>query len=263
MGCRVDAATNGREALAAVSQASYDLILMDCQMPELDGFATTRAIRERELQGPIARAHGPEKQQAPQAWQPIVGNQCLATRRIPIIALTAQAMSGDRERCVVVGMDDYLNKPFTREQLYATLQRWLPQRLAPSLTQTCSSSAHLSTRSLDHQALDNIRALQQEGTPDILVKVIRSYLASAPQLLQNLRTAITRNDAPALRKAAHTLTSSSASLGALTLAALCEELERMGRAPDITNAPAALSAVEAEYEAVRGDLVAELQATNR
>jgi CheY-like chemotaxis protein len=100
-GCRTDVARNGREALAAVAGAVYDLILMDCQMPEMDGYDATRAIRERES------ACGGE------------------VRRIPIVALTAHAMEGDRESCLDAGMDDYLSKPYKPDQLSVVLARWL------------------------------------------------------------------------------------------------------------------------------------------
>ncbi len=108
-GCRVEVASNGQEALDALSKAPYDLVLMDCQMPELDGYEATRMFRERETQtaeNQLGRAQ--------------------AIRRTPIIALTAHAMQGDREQCIAAGMDDYLSKPFTRDRLFAVLKRWLP-----------------------------------------------------------------------------------------------------------------------------------------
>jgi len=104
MKCRADVAANGLEAVEAASRAAYDLILMDCQMPEMDGFAATQAIRQAERAGRV---------------------RCAGKQRLPIIALTANAIKGDRERCLGAGMDDYLSKPFTRRDLMAVLQRWL------------------------------------------------------------------------------------------------------------------------------------------
>ena len=101
LGCRVDTVSTGREAVEAAAHTVYDLILMDCQMPDMDGFAATRAIKADE---PAA-----------------------AQNSLPIIAVTAHAMQGDREECLAAGMDDYLSKPFTLEELHATLARWLPQ----------------------------------------------------------------------------------------------------------------------------------------
>jgi CheY-like chemotaxis protein len=115
LGCCVQVVSNGREALAALEHAIYDVILMDCQMPDLDGFATTRAIRAREL------AQG----QAP----------------LPIIAMTAHAMSDDRAHCLAAGMSDYLSKPFTQEQLHAVLRRWLPPPATLQAITEKSSSA--------------------------------------------------------------------------------------------------------------------------
>ena len=101
MGCAIDMADNGVQALSAFEKNTYDLVLMDCQMPEMDGFDTTRAIRERET------------------LNPTMG-------RVPVIALTALAMLGDAERCLAAGMDDYLTKPIQLEQLSAKMQRWRP-----------------------------------------------------------------------------------------------------------------------------------------
>ena len=115
LGCRVQVVANGREALEALEHATYDVILMDCQMPEMDGFETTRAIREREV------AMG----QAP----------------LPIIAMTAHAMSDDREHCLTVGMSDYLSKPFAEAQLHAVLKRWLPLYTGPRAMQELPGSA--------------------------------------------------------------------------------------------------------------------------
>ena len=110
-GCRVEVALNGQEALDALSKAPYDLVLMDCQMPELDGYAATRIFRERETQK--------AKNQSGQAQ---------AIRRTPIIAMTAHAMQGDREQCLAAGMDDYLSKPFNRDRLFVVLKGWLSSK---------------------------------------------------------------------------------------------------------------------------------------
>jgi HPt (histidine-containing phosphotransfer) domain-containing protein len=134
--------------------------------------------------------------------------------------------------------------------LPAILKRWLSD---PASTQPATPAAPV-----DRQALDNIRALQREGTPNILSKAINRYLDYSPQLLQALRQATVQGDAPALQKAAHSLKSSSANLGALALAALCKDLEMMGRANTLENAVPVLCTIEAEYETVRITLAAEL-----
>jgi CheY-like chemotaxis protein len=105
-GCEAEIAGNGREGYDAACTRDFDLVLMDCQMPEMDGYAATAAIRAREADLNAHRADG------------------AAERHLPIVALTANAMEGDREKCLASGMDDYLTKPFKKEQLHAMLRRW-------------------------------------------------------------------------------------------------------------------------------------------
>jgi two-component system, sensor histidine kinase and response regulator len=119
LGCHVDLASNGQEALEALSTTRYDLVLMDCQMPVMDGYAATQIVRERE---------SGEAKDVPQQWQ--------GTRRTPIIALTGHAMQGDRERCLAAGMDDYLSKPFNVNGLLTILKRWLSSNSMTDLSVT-------------------------------------------------------------------------------------------------------------------------------
>jgi CheY-like chemotaxis protein len=278
IGCQIDVVANGREVLAALSRASYDLILMDCQMPEIDGFETTKTIREREA------AESTE----PRRWNGEHKRQHSPPRHLPIIALTANAIQGDRERCLAAGMDDYLSKPFTHEQLSAVLHRWLSQAPAKKEEQHGTPQAETATSrnfspeqpisshmlyaspsptpphparlaAIDLQVLDNIRALQRKEAPALLGKVIQNYLSHSSRLLLALQEAVVRNDASSLQKVAHNLKSSSATLGARTLAALCQDLETMGRQHSLANAATVLSAATAEYEMVRVALSAELQ----
>ena len=240
---QVEVAGNGHEAVAAfsgrISDNAFDLILMDCQMPEMDGFAATAEIRRQEASAAMSSA---VLRRPPRA------------RRIPIIALTADAMHGDRERCLAAGMDDYLSKPFSQEQLDAVLRRWLPagaDRKPAARTPVPAPRAGGSSadrRLLDFQALDRIRALQRPGAPDILKKVITLYLEDAPKLLDALRDAVARSDCAAMQRAAHTCKSSSANLGALRLAGLCEEMEHDARAGSCEQAQARLGIIEDEYK---------------
>jgi len=247
-GCQVDVVTTGRGVLAALSRASYDLILMDCQMPEMDGFETTRIVRAHEA---AARGEGGRQKSKDGVHSPALRLSHLASHHLPIIALTASALQGDRERCLATGMDDYLSKPFTQEQLSALLRRWLSpapagheeqhraaDQTAASLsfspeqpissymrnTNPITAAPHPRPAVIDLQALDNIRILQRENGPALLGKVVHNYLDRAPQLLATLREAITQNDAGTVQEAAHSLKSSSATLGATTLAALCQDL---------------------------------------
>jgi PAS domain S-box-containing protein len=223
-GCRVDIATNGLEAIQALSRTTYDLILMDCQLPEMDGFQATAEIRRSEGKA----------------------------RHIPIIAVTAHAMEGDREECLQAGMDDYLSKPFNRDQLRTTLERWLHQKPIRDKSPTSPQPQPVGARSsIDIHMLDNIRALQRDGAPDILKKVIDLFLNDTPNLLQDLHEAVTKCDAKVLQNTAHRLKSSSANLGAVKLAAMCKEVEKMARLNKIQEAKTQLREIEAEYEAVR------------
>jgi CheY-like chemotaxis protein len=218
-------AENGHQALAAIRRGAPEVILMDCQMPEMDGFTATAEIRRRESR---------------------VGSE-----RIPIIALTAHAMVEDRERCLTAGMDDYLCKPFTPYELRDVLLRWLPKQ---------EREIHLEEPGvLDHGALDFFREPVKNGSPGMLNTIIQSYLESAPRLIETLQTAAARADSGALRYAAHTLKSSSASLGALALAELCGDLETTSNAGNLAYAAEILPTLEAEYRAVREALSAELQ----
>jgi PAS domain S-box-containing protein len=232
LGCRVDVVADGGEALQALVQTTYDLVLMDCQMPGIDGYEATRAIREREADA--------------------------ATGRLPIIALTAHTMEGDRERCLAAGMDAYLSKPFTLEQLQSLLTQWLPRASGPDPADAVEDVAPCSGP-LSPEALDNLRALQRVGKPDVVSKVVRMYLSHAPTLLETLHETAAQGEASALEHAAHSLKSSSGSVGAVRLAALCKDVEAMGRAGDVDHAAGVLAAIDEEYAAVREALAAQVQ----
>ncbi|HTK86513.1 MAG TPA: response regulator, partial [Nitrospiraceae bacterium] len=301
LGCHADMASNGREVLEALEQKTYDLILMDCQMPEMDGFEATQRIREME-----ARDKGKQGSMVD------VRRSDLASRtshfgefsHLPIIAVTAHAITGDRERCITAGMDDYLSKPFVQDQLQAVLLRWMPPRPGESalngahrtvkpavngsavpvaggahhtngsavprsshesLSSVPSHSsygddtpAYPGVQTIDTRAWDSIRSLQRPGQPDMLCKVIDKYLSSSRQLIDTMRAAVSQRDAGVLHRTAHSLKSSSATLGALRLAALCKEVEAMGRMNTLNSVTNLWENIEAEYALVQDALTAEL-----
>ncbi|WP_224983925.1 response regulator [Geomonas agri] len=230
-GCRVSVANNGAEALEAVARRDFDLIFMDCQMPIMDGYAATRAIREQEKNAP-------------------------QDKRRTIIALTAHAMRGDREQCFAAGMDDYLTKPFTQAQMVALLQRWItPQARSdkePSPPRqdgqaTGNAAADDGSGTIDPSLLDEIRALQAPGKPDLLAKVVGSFLKSSPLLLASMREGLAGGNPLVVRQAAHTLKSSSASLGCLGLSDTCRLLELLTVEGTLEGAEPLLRQIEAQH----------------
>ena len=237
LGCQVDVVTTGLQAIEALERCSYDVVLMDCQMPEMGGLEATRIIREREAVPTISR--------------PVM--------HTPIIALTAHALPSDREQCLAAGMDDYLSKPFTLEALHATLARWLSQPAAAASASAPEEQAE-ATRldTIDRKVLDTLRSLRRGKAPDLLPKVLHMYLNHAPQLLNTIRDAVAHSDAPALQRAAHSLKSSSANVGAMQLAAFSKEMEALGKAQQVAQAVSLLATMEAEYTMVEAALQGEL-----
>ena len=247
LGCRADIVDDGRGAVEMVATGVCALVLMGIRMPVMDGFLAAEKIREFE-----------RTENTP--------------RRIPIIAVIASALEGNSEKYLHAGMDDCLAKPVTLMQLREVLERWLsqenshvrPQGTASDLESTSveCDTPELETGGflLDQKALDNIRAVQQEGAPNVLSKVIKIYFENSPKLLQALRDAVAENNAAdAIGRAAHSLKSSSATLGATRLAALCRDLEEMARENRITGAKAILNEIEKLYPFVCESLAAECE----
>jgi signal transduction histidine kinase/CheY-like chemotaxis protein/HPt (histidine-containing phosphotransfer) domain-containing protein len=238
MGCHVDAAPNGREALSLRERNSYDLILMDCQMPVLDGYQTTVELRRLEAES------GTES-------------------RIPIIALTANAVEGDRERCLAAGMSDYLSKPFKREQLRDRIEHWLGTAAVAASDQVSASSDEPQTEpeggaTLDKAALNLILEIESPSCPDLLGKLVQTYRETSQELLEEIEASIEAGDAERLSSAAHALKSSSANLGASALAALSLELEQLGRAGTLAGAKDLFARLSDEHPRVLRALQAEL-----
>jgi signal transduction histidine kinase/DNA-binding response OmpR family regulator/HPt (histidine-containing phosphotransfer) domain-containing protein len=238
---QVDCARNGQDALQAVRTNSYDAVLMDCQMPVMDGFAATAEIRREEREAGRGRV-------------------------LPVIAITANALQGDREACLAAGMDDYLSKPFSQQELAAVIGRWMalplvatihhddaPPRLPPESVEVIQRDV------INRVALDKIRALSRERGDALVQKVIAAYVDDTPQQLRTLRSAIDGLDTDIVRRVAHTLKSASANVGAEALAALCKEMEHLGRADTTEGADAILTDMEQEFKAVRHSLTAILE----
>ncbi len=239
LGLDVSRACNGEEALHSVQADDFDLILMDCQMPVMDGFAATNEIRRHEQQ------HG-------------------RARSLPIIAITANALQGDRESCLAAGMDDYLSKPFTQQALGQTLSRWISlPRVAPPAPAEPPPAPLPPPLQDEHiinlPALDHIRALSPVNGDALLERVLNAFLSDTPAHLQTMRQAIAAGDAGQLRKSAHSLKSSAANVGAEALARYSKELEQLGRTETTAGAAVLLAAMDRSFQAARQALGAILE----
>ncbi|WP_089937248.1 hybrid sensor histidine kinase/response regulator [Candidatus Entotheonella palauensis] len=235
LACQVDLVTNGQEVIEALVHTAYDLVIMDCQMPVMDGYAAARALRAREA--------------------------AVGSERLPIIALTAHALQGDRERCLAAGMDDYLSKPFTFEQLSAALGRWLPRRDEPRVPQDLPQASTPLPKSAQTPTLDLTTFTTLEGLPNgttRAARVLRRYLNSAPGLISQLHQAVEQSNGPAIQQAAHSLKGGSATVGALRLVELCQEIEAWANTIERSTPPPAFVQLETEWTAVSSALIARL-----
>jgi len=223
-GCRVKLAVDGMQAVQVFQDSAIgtiDVILMDCQMPKLDGYDACREIRALEQHG-----------------------------HVPIIALTAHAMQGDKEQCLDAGMDDYLSKPFTREQLFEMLLKHLPESCQRGCLPTNDAEAEKGvdmTNAMQSSNKQPCQTMAKEtviddsvvqllpGGPDMAKKVFRMFLKSLDGLMQDMEAGVRQSDTDQIMRAAHTLKSSSAMLGALALAQQCQNIEKVARAEGLSD----------------------------
>jgi signal transduction histidine kinase/DNA-binding response OmpR family regulator len=219
LGVQVVSAWSGEEALVKLAADRFEVVLMDCQMPKLDGYATTRRLRD---------------------WERRTGKE-----RTPVIALTANALNGDAARCFDAGMDRYLSKPYTIEQLHRILESCVPD--ADPKTDPKPDTA---LAELDERTLDRIRDLHKRGGPNLLGKMAELYQSSSRRLIDDARQSLAARDAAAVAQAAHALKSSSASVGATRLADLCNALETAGKAANIDESASLLEQITVEHARV-------------
>jgi len=207
LGLEVDTAINGKVAVEHFRQQHYDLILMDCQMPEMDGFMATSRIREIETER--GTEHG-----------------------VPIIALTAHALSGYREQCLSIGMNDYLAKPFTEQAFEKILRHWLaPKKPTQGLTLPATPATpepaptEQTDAILDTQVIARIKAMDANGTTSLLHRLVRLYRTSGADIIAQLTEAAEAHNVAEITDLAHQLKGSSANVGALAYAEKCRQLE--------------------------------------
>lgn len=265
LGYRCDIASNGQEAVAMLSQLPYDLVLMDCQMPEMDGYSATRAIRQREdVEG----------------------------RHTPIIAMTANAMREDRARCLDAGMDGFIPKPIALEELETAMECWIPSDSKPGVeTSTPNASDYLFTAnarqrepaepvvatsfaadpalvaalaaqfdsqggadqgqsSVDLSVLDNLAAMA-EGGDDFVARLIGTFISDTSSRIVTLHAALDTGDLPLIERTGHALKGSSGNMGATAMAALGAALQGAGQTHDVGGARTLINEMEVEFMRVR------------
>ena len=241
-GCTVDTADNGLEALQAVAGRPYDLVLMDCMMPELDGYAAAAEIRRRQADGQLPP--------------------------FPIIALTANAIEGDREKCLVAGMDDYLAKPFKAAALLRVIKSWVAEPMPPTAAETPDAqpaAAALGTAEaaktgilptggnpemsiINNAALETIRNLAPQDGNAFLKRIVGLYLENAGKQVDALAKAWADGDTGAIHSLAHTLKSGSNQVGAHALAELCREVENEARQQRYDGSGTMLARIQQEFD---------------
>jgi CheY-like chemotaxis protein len=239
-GCKVTTGVNGKEALERYASGEFNLIFMDCQMPEMDGFEATAEIRRQEAG---------------------------TGRSVPIIALTASAIEGDRERCLAAGMNDYVPKPFTADQMRSVVATWIGRsargtangkRNHLTLVSPAETPPAAATPGgpIDDRVLSSLARLQRDGRPDIVSRVIMLFLESTPALVTDLEEGAATGDMAVIHRASHTLKSASANVGASVLSAHCKDLEAMARAGAVPDALSRVATIIEDYRRAHAALTA-------
>ncbi len=242
--CELTLVENGKEAVSMNEKNQYDLILMDCQMPEMDGFQATRLIRSQEQESG-------------------------AEEGVVIVALTANARKEDRDKCLASGMDDYLSKPFTMAQLRDVISKWHHAREGDDITinnafatmadEVDSSEPQDEDALLDVNTLNGIRALQSPQSPNILEQLFDIYRGSAAELIQNIDSSIKDENCESVREFAHSLKSASGNMGARKIFELSAKIEEMGRDKEIDGAGKLLEEIDKLFPRVCELLEREVQ----
>ncbi|MFK5970915.1 MAG: ATP-binding protein [Candidatus Marithrix sp.] len=234
IGAKVTVVEDGNLVVEALSKQTFDIILMDCHMPNMDGFDATRNVRKYENNHPTRKT-------------------------VPIIAVTANAMIGDRENCLAAGMNDFISKPFKKQALYNILKKWLPissliKQTTNSLPSNVLPQAVVPIVSneqdiiLDEKILEELSNLGSAEKPDILDKLLNLYMDKMPSQIEKLYQANIEKDPEGLFKISHNIKSNSATIGAVQLARLAKELEILGRSGSIENTEQLIKDITTNYQ---------------
>ena len=232
LGYTADTVANGEQVLTALRERPYEMVLMDCHMPVMDGYEAARRIRQREQEAALNAPPEPP---------------------IFIVAMTANALQGDFEECLAAGMNAYISKPVVLEELQAVLSR-SAVRTAP-VPET--PPAGVDAPDVDLAVMAGLRELGEPGQPDPVTELIELFMSDAPERLRQMEAAITAGDAATLHSLAHTFKGSANNLGARPMAAVSAELERVAKSGKLASAPAALDELRAAYARVELVLDAE------
>jgi CheY-like chemotaxis protein/HPt (histidine-containing phosphotransfer) domain-containing protein len=222
-GCCVKMVNNGLEAIDALKQQDYDLIFMDCQMPVMDGYQAASAIRRLE-------------------------NEANASNRIPIIALTAHALAGDKAKCLAAGMDEWVTKPFTRKDLNEVLQKWLPEKdIIVGAIQTDKIAVSADAPAIDTNFLQQNFDFTNSDDLAFLADLQQVFQESTDKTLSALQYSIENRDSEQIRQLAHGLKSISSNVGAMQLSALCKTMEQAGKTQQLKDISVLLNNMKLEY----------------
>jgi CheY-like chemotaxis protein/HPt (histidine-containing phosphotransfer) domain-containing protein len=230
LGLETDTADSGKTALAKLAEQRFDAVLMDCEMPVMDGFSATAALRGREA----GKTH------------------------TVVIALTADATPAGRDACLAAGMDDYLTKPFRREALHAMLTQWLPNPAGASRAAPAVAAAS-SEPLLNMSTLEALRALPRSGTKDMLHHIGELYLSESVRLIGSIEGFLETQDSAGLARTAHAWRSYNGNVGAQGLERLCRELEDHARRGNLSAAREVYARMQILQERVRDALQSEMR----
>ncbi|MFN8636191.1 MAG: response regulator [Chloroflexota bacterium] len=234
LGYRVHLATNGREAVEATRRERYAAVLMDCLMPEMDGYDAARAIRADEL-----------------------AQQAAGVRRhVPVIAVTAVAIAGARERCIAAGMDDYLSKPVVLQSVAGVLTRWIAEanRDAAWSPEGLREEAAREEALVDGRALESLRELGAEDGAAFVADVVHDFFADVTPRFAAMRTAIARGDRPALEQELHSVAGCAAMVGAIRFEHLARALRDEEPEADVSRDGQRIDHLEAVFGRTREQL---------
>jgi PAS domain S-box-containing protein len=225
-GCKVHSARNGEEAVLIAGGHSFDLILMDCQMPEIDGYAAARMIRSSA--GPNARTK--------------------------IIALSANAEELERDKCIAAGMDDFLCKPLTRENIAMMLEKHFADSLAePNLDLAPDLFQHSLAKNVTPEVLENLRAIESRGDEGFVAEIFKTYFEFTEGEVRKIESAVAERDLGTLKKRAHALKGSSANLGLESMSRLCSDVEASAGAYDAERIAA--EKLKAEFDRIKKEIL--------